>query len=164
MGRPAVNTALNNGFDADAGAAGSAKDAYNADSTPTDWAANYTPQFEINLGIIDALDTVCGNQAGYTIGGSYALLAGALTDDQLYLNTAGTSGTYLGVELLALGGQPAGTQQGGRRLSDVVLDTTYSLLAIGKPTGVSNGITSNNVSFLTAFPYVAPPNAVPDGG
>ena len=63
MGRPAINTALNHTFDTTA-AAGTAKDAYNADKNITGWQAAYTAQFAANLGIFDALDNVCGNSAG----------------------------------------------------------------------------------------------------
>ena len=156
MGRPAVNTALNHSFDSTA-AAGTAKDAYNVDTDPTKWATNYAAQFAGNLAIIDALDGTCGNQAAYakpTAATSYGTLAGALADDRLYLNTAGPTHTqYLAVELNALG--IAMTDQGGRTLSEVVMDTTYSALAAGALSGVSNGITMNDVAFSTTFPYQA---------
>jgi hypothetical protein len=159
MGRPAVNTALNHGFDGSA-AAGTAKDAYNADSDPTKWAANYAAQFAGNLAIIDALDGTCGNQIGYakpTSATSYSAIAGALADDRLYLNTAGpTHMQYLAVEANVLG--VTNTDQGGRTLSEVVMDTTYSVLAAGALTGVSNGITQNDVAFSATFPYEASPH------
>lgn len=67
MGRPAINTALNHGFDSTA-AAGPAKDAYNQASDPTTWLA-FVPQFMRNLAIIDALDSgVCGNGLCENIG------------------------------------------------------------------------------------------------
>ncbi len=162
MGRPAINTALNHAFDGTA-AAGTAKDAYNADSAPAGWAAAYTAQFEANLAIIDALDGTCGNQLGYTAStplaaSDYGLIGGALTNDVIYVNTAGATATqYLAVEANALG-VVVNTDQGGRKLNYVVLDTTYSALAIGALTGVSNGIITNNVAFSTTFPYEAAPN------
>jgi len=164
IGRPAVNTALNHGFDSTT-AAGTAKDAYNADGTPTGWKAAYTAQFEANLAIIDALDGVCGNQLGYASGGvdggtgaSYGLLAGALTDDELYVNTAGTTCTqYLAVEANALA-VAVNSDCGGRMPGYVVMDTTYSVLAIGALTGVKNGVEANNVAFPATFPYEAAPN------
>jgi len=164
IGRPAVNTALNHGFDGTS-AAGPAKDTYNEDSTPSGWKAAYAPQFEANLAIIDALDGVCGNQLGYASGGvdggtatSYSLLANTLTDDELYLNTAGATCTqYLAVEANALN-VLTNTDCGGRMLSYKVMDTTYSVLAIGALSGVTNGIAANNVPFLTTFPYEAAPN------
>ena len=61
MGRPAINTLLNHGFDPTA-AAGTAKDTYNADADPSNWVTAYTAEFTKNLGILDALDTgFCGN-------------------------------------------------------------------------------------------------------
>ncbi|MEP6863853.1 MAG: hypothetical protein ABJE66_24715 [Deltaproteobacteria bacterium] len=113
MARPAINTALNHGFDKTA-AAGTAKDAYNADGSPGGWTM-YVPEFAKNLAILDSLDTGltcvngtctvnaaatpgdgCGNQVEYngtlTGGGtptamSYFGLAGVLSDDELYLDT-----------------------------------------------------------------------------
>lgn len=61
MGRPAVNTVLNHGFDGTA-AAETAKEAYNQASTKTDWLTTANiGQFMANLGIVDVLDTFCGN-------------------------------------------------------------------------------------------------------
>lgn len=161
LGRPAANTALNNTFNPDAGAAGAEKDVYNADSNEAGWTAAYAPVFTPNLGIIDALDGVCGNQFGYTSTTGYAFLAGTLADDRLYLNTAGTTlNQYLAVEANAVG--TANTDQGGRALTYNVMDTSYTLLAEGampsNPVTITNGITVNNVSFLKTFPYEAAPN------
>lgn len=62
MGRAAVNTVLNHGFDGNAATAGPAKDAYNADTMASMWATTYAPEFMKNLAVIDALDTgYCGN-------------------------------------------------------------------------------------------------------
>ncbi len=62
IGRPAVNTLLNHGFDPTA-AAGSAKDAYNADTgSGSGWVAAWRGAFATSLGVVDALDTgFCGN-------------------------------------------------------------------------------------------------------
>ena len=59
LGRPAVNTVLNHGFDGTPGA-DTAKGAYNEQSAKSDWLTNI-PEFMGNLGIIDVLDTFCGN-------------------------------------------------------------------------------------------------------
>ncbi len=61
LGRPAVNTVLNHGFDGST-AADTAKQAYNEMSSKTDWLtmANAV-QFMGNLGIVDVLDTFCGS-------------------------------------------------------------------------------------------------------
>lgn len=117
MGRPAVNTALNHGFDPTA-AAGSAKQAYNEDEAVGTWPTTYAPAFMVNLPLIDVLDTGltcangtctmkvnstpgdgCGDQVlfnGSPTGSgsaastptSYQSLAGILADDQLYLDTS----------------------------------------------------------------------------
>jgi hypothetical protein len=62
MGRPAINTLLNHGFDPTA-AAGSAKNDYNADSNfGSAWQAKWAPTFAKTIGVLDALDTgICGN-------------------------------------------------------------------------------------------------------
>jgi hypothetical protein len=118
LGRPAINTVLNHGFDT---AGGASKDAYNQDGSPGGWGAAYTTLFAANLAIIDVLDTGltctggtpacvpngtatpgsgCGNQAFYNMlpggGGapamdSYVTLASVLTNDQLYLDTSVTA-------------------------------------------------------------------------
>jgi len=72
MGRPAINTALNNGFNPDATSAQAAKKAYNENSMPATWVS-FVPEFMKNLAIVDALDTgFCGNglcEVGETGGG-----------------------------------------------------------------------------------------------
>ena len=118
LGRPAINTVLNHGFDTGGGAS---KDAYNKDGSPGGWAAAYTTLFGSNLAIVDALDTGlacngmtpscvddntaipgagCGNQAFYNampggggnpVADSYSVLASVLTNDQLFLDTAVTA-------------------------------------------------------------------------
>lgn len=115
MGRPAINTALNHGFDPTA-AAGTAKKAYNEDESVGTWAASYAPAFMVNLPLIDVLDTGltctngtctpnaastpgdgCGDQVlfnmsptggGTPAANSYGALATILADDQLYLDTS----------------------------------------------------------------------------
>jgi hypothetical protein len=160
LGRPAINTVLNHGFDT---AGGAAKDAYNQDGSPGGWAAAYAATFAANLALIDTLDTGlscngvctpdatqiagagCGNQAFYNdmpggggapIATSYATLAGVLTDDQLYLDTKVTTAEltthagYLAVELSAFG-VVQNTVGGGRAPTMDVIDTSYTALAIG---------------------------------
>jgi hypothetical protein len=158
MGRPAINTALNHLFDANAATKGAAKDAYNADNSPANWAT-YVPQFKSNMAIIDSLDGVCGNQAGYGALGNpdYTTLATVLSADFLWVNTGSTTcTTYLGVELNALG--IANTDCGGRTPSENTIDETYSLLAVGAASGVSNGITAPASPPTATFPYFAAPH------
>jgi hypothetical protein len=48
----------------------------------------------------------------------------------------------------------------GRQLANDVIDAELNLLTKGAVTG--DGVNGNNVSFLGAFPYLAPPNALPE--
>jgi hypothetical protein len=62
IGRPAVNTLLNNGFNPNLGSAAAAKETYNKDATYANWVATWRGVFAQNLAVIDALDTgICGN-------------------------------------------------------------------------------------------------------
>ena len=161
MGRPAINTALNNTFAADANAAGTAKDNYNKAAVSA-WTSNAT-EFAKNLAILDSLDTNCGNQllAGTTAtAGRYNTLAGVLADDQLYVNTASsTCSQYLAVEANAVNVVP-NNDCGGRTLTYDVIDTSYSVLAAGALAGVGDDINSDSdgaIQSNTAFPFLAAP-------
>ena len=158
MGRPAVNTALTAPFQADTTKQGMTKDAYNADSVVSHWST-YVTEIEGNLAILDGLDTVCGNQAAFGALGNpgYTTLATILANDQLWVDTSqSTCTTYLGVELHALGA--TGPDCGGRTLTENTIDETYSLLAIGKPSGVTSGITTPASAPSSTFPYMAAPH------
>ncbi len=161
FGRPAINTAANNVFNTDAGAAGAAKDGYNADGVQSGWVAKYTGEAAKNLAIYDALDVNCGNQAfaGATaVAGRYNTLAGVLADDRQWLNTGSTTcSLYLGVEANATGAAP-NTDCGGRKLSYDVIDVTYTVVAIGisLPPPVGDGIAKVDAKTDgTTFPYLA---------
>lgn len=162
MGRPAINTALNNTFAADATAAGTAKDNYNK-AAQSSWAS-YTAEMAKNLAILDSLDTNCGNQllaGSVAIAGRYNTLAGVLADDQLYVNTASaTCGQYLAVEANAVNVAP-NNDCGGRTLTYDVIDTSYSVLAAGALSGVGDDIGSDsdgsNIQSNTTFPFLANP-------
>lgn len=167
MGRPAVNTALNHTFDPNDTAADTAKDGWNSNATPSGWPAAFTAEVSGNLAVYDGLDTVCGNQAaanpdaGATTNvQKYGALGAVLANDKLWLNTAGTTGNlYLAVELAATGIAPAAaTDRGGRTLPMDVVDITYSALAAGALTGVTDGIAADTTKTSgTTFPYLAPP-------
>ncbi len=160
MGRPAINTALNNPFNGDATARNAAKDAYNSDDDPSTWAATWSDDFQTSLAILDSLDRNCGNQLGAdgVEGDRYAFLAGVLVDDQLYVNTAsGTCGTYLGheaevLEIVEDGGC------GGRTPNDDVIARSYSVLAAGALSGVDDTITEDDAEHdASTFPFLAAP-------
>jgi Domain of unknown function (DUF4331) len=170
MGRPGVNTALTDPFDIVTGKTeDSVKDAYNAESDPTKWATEFQAYINTSLAILDSLDSTatvegCGNQLLYSATATgkakYDPLASVLVDDRLYLNTKVPAGgtlnctQYLGVEANAKG--VTNSDCGGRALTYDVIDTTYSVLAIGALTGVSDGIASDS-TFSTTFPFLAPP-------
>jgi hypothetical protein len=167
MGRAGVNTAVTNPFfresvDSEKEAHEEIVDAYNAASDPSQWTTLFPAEMAGNLAILDGLDRNCGNQllAGpAVVAGRYDALAGILADDQLYLNTAsGTCGQYLAVEANAVG--IANTDCGGRTPLEDSIDTTYSLLAAGALSGVTDGVPddADSTPSLTAFPYLDDPS------
>jgi Domain of unknown function (DUF4331) len=152
QGRSVVNTVLIHGFDADAAAKGTAKDAYNA-AAPATWTS-FKGEISKNLAILDSLDATCGNQllAGATVAaGRYDALAGVLADDRLYVNTAtGTCTQYFAVELGMAG------DCGGRAPTYDTIDVTLSAVAIGMPSGVTDGIGADDqTQSNTTFPFLA---------
>ncbi len=102
MGRPAINTALNQAFtDATptSGPGDAAKDAYNADKSVGTWRASYVSEFAQNLAILDVLDGglegngICeqgelvGNDDCSTLAGTAPLGCG----NQIAYSTTGTT-------------------------------------------------------------------------
>jgi hypothetical protein len=170
MGRGAINTALtaplNVFFLPDSGmiAEPAAKDLYNQASDPTMWTAQFQTAFAGSLAVYDGLDGTCGNQilaalpdAGGTNLSTYGTLAAVLTDDEIYVDTAVTTcQLYLAVELEAIKAVPAGTDCGGRTPLENIIDETYSALAVGATTGVTNGVTSKTggTANITTFPFL----------
>jgi len=168
MGRAGVNTATTAPFFRESVAAEQAAhdavlDEYNSASDPSKWVSLFGARIAGNIAILDSLDTVCGNQllAGPNpVAGRYDALADVLADDQLYVNTASsTCGQYLAVEGNAVG--ITNSDCGGRTPLEDTIDTTYSVLAIGKLTGVTDGVPKDadgNAS-ITVFPYLDVPNS-----
>jgi hypothetical protein len=160
QGRPAINTALNNTFAADATAAGTAKDNYNKAARDT-WPT-FSGEIAKNLAILDSLDANCGNQllAGASAtAGRYNTLAGVLADDQLYVNTASTTcNQYLAVEANAVNVVP-NNDCGGRRLGYDVIQTSYSVLAAGALTGVDDAVSADADGNIHSadFPFLGAP-------
>lgn len=161
MGRPAINTAANNTFEADANKAGLAKNAYNEASDMAQWAS-FGTEISRNLAILDSLDTVCGNQLvadpAKNDPSRYATLSGVLADDRLYVNMAGAAcTTYLAVEANAVG--VANMDCGGRTLAYDVIDASYTALATGKLDGsVGDDVPISASAEGTQFPYLATPH------
>jgi len=167
MGRAGVNTALTNPFFRESVPSEeqmheAIQDAYNAASRPKRWVSKFSAEIAANLAILDSLDTVCGNQllAGPSpVAGRYDTLAAVLADDQLYVNTSsGTCAQYLAVEANAVG--IANDDCGGRTPLEDTIHTTYSLLAAGALTGVTDGIPvdGDGTASLTDFPFLDRPN------
>lgn len=162
FGRPAINTALNHVFDTDMASQGAAKDDWNTNSDPKSWS-KYVPDIEKNLAILDSLDTVCGNQLladkNKNDATRYATLAATLADDRQWLNTDGKACTaYLAVEATATGLNPAAKDDcGGRGLDYDVIDASYSGLAVGALSGVTDGIATPAHAQGKTFPYLAAP-------
>jgi hypothetical protein len=180
MGRPAINTALNQSFNPVDASKNAGKDAYNAEGNQANWATlmvegkPITKEFAGNLAIIDALDGKCGNQllsggdsTGDAGAAEYAALAGVLVDDELYVDTSIGDCT-----LKMIGGQPVPNYLsvearflglpfvacGGRTPLDDVIDVSYTVLALGIAGRVSDGIdTDDHTASLTDFPFLADP-------
>lgn len=158
IGRPGVNTALTDPFDLDETGHGMVVDRYNS-AAQADWST-FTDRIKANLAILDGLDRNCGNQLlADAAAPRYSVLAGALADDRLYVNAAsGTCTTYLAVEANATGVVP-NDDCGGRTPPEDVIDETYSVLAAGTLSGVTDGVSADDeVHSTTDFPFLAAPN------
>lgn len=163
MGRAGINTAATAPFfresvEDEQQAHDEVSDEYNSASDPSEWVSLFGARIAGNIAILDSLDTVCGNQllAGASAtAGRYDALAGVLADDQLYVNTAsGTCQQYLAVEGNAVG--ISNNDCGGRTPLHDSIDVTYSVVAIGQLTGVTDGVPkdADGTASLTAFPYL----------
>ena len=158
-GRPAISTALIATFEADASKKDQTKDGYNA-AERAQWAG-YGSEIQKQLGVLDALDTTCGNQLLAGTGPErYTQLATVLANDQLVVDTSsGTCGVYLGVEAEAVGAVPEGQGGcGGRTPLDDVIERSYSVLSAGQLSGVDDTIESDGVAHdPNRFPWLAGP-------
>ena len=159
MGRAAITSALISPI-ADDATRGADRDAYNA-AGPADWG-NFTGNLTAHLAVYDSLDAACGNQfladASATDASRYAALAGALTDDRLYVNSAsGTCSQYFGVELDATATVP-NTDCGGRTPLYDVIDVTYTAVSNDLSVAVGDGVASDDTAHSqTEFPFLAAP-------
>jgi hypothetical protein len=172
MGRAAVNTALTNPFGLVTGqTSNQTKDLYNANTNPSTWKASFQAQIQTHLAILDGIDGVCGNQlaaATAVTSSRYSALAGVLADDQLYVRTNSTTcGLYLAAEADAVGLTTNNGDCGGRTPLEDSIKETYSLLVIGKPTGITDGLAVGASGFgaetdgtpsISAFPFLAGPH------
>jgi len=160
-GRVAVSTGLIHSFNPDAASKAAGKMSFNQ-ATPSSWQ-DHASEVAKNLAIMDGLDTVCGNQLlAAKEGGAdrYKTLASVLMDDQIYVDTSrGVCGQYLGLEAELVGALPEGKGGcGGRTLTDDVIETTYSVLAIGALSGLDDTLTSDGAAHSNKrFPFLAAP-------
>lgn len=202
MGRPAINTALNNAFTPTAmqTTIDAKKDEYNADTNYAAWQTTWGAEFAKNLAIIDVLDggingnglcetgetnalnptdcptanqvgagIGCGNQVMYTgpaSATSYAMLAGLLSNDVLYVDTSrGQCAFYLAIEFGVVTGL-GNTTCGGRAPAYDVIDFSYSALAMGIRGFSTDGnftpqfgdMVPPHTDYLSAFPYLGEPH------
>ncbi len=159
VGRAAISTATVDTFSGDGAMKNATKDAYNA-ASPGSWST-FAATIETSLAILDSLDASCGNQLAADLDPEdrYAGLAGVLADDQLYVNSAsGTCGVYLGLEAEIVGAlEPGEGGCGGRTPEDDIIERSYSVLAAGLLEGIDDTIEENDVSFSSAFPFLAAP-------
>jgi hypothetical protein len=177
MGRPAINTALDDTFVLAAGglstdaARGASEDAYNENAAENTWVSTHMPSAALQLAILDSLDDNCTNALLCADPSSntscYGAIATILTKDRLWVRSDGDNCTaaapadpdtegYLAVELAALG--IANADCGGRRPVDDVIKRTYSAVALGATTGFDDAITAPATLHPESFPYLAAPH------
>jgi hypothetical protein len=128
-----------------------------------DWP-KFAADFELDLGLYDGFDGVCGNQwladPKAEPPKRYAVLARLLADDRLWIDSKQTvCARYLSVELAELekAGSPS-TDCGGRTPNEDAVDVFRSLLVLGATSGVSDGVDQDDhVHSTTEFPFLAAP-------
>lgn len=139
-----------------------AKDDYNR-ATPAD-AARIAPSLTPGLALYDGYDGHCGD--GWLIDAKasplerYLPLAELLADDRLWVNAAsGDCRELMAVERAAVGGErDLAGDCGGRTPTYDAANAWRSILAGGKTTGISDGLTKDErVHSTEAFPFLAPP-------
>ncbi|HHH11380.1 MAG TPA: hypothetical protein ENK23_04830 [Sorangium sp.] len=156
IGRPAINTAVNDTFTADA-TRNASENAYNANGDSSTWAAQHTAGIAGALAILDALDETCGNQllsCDNGAAGCYDGLAGVLADDRLHIKADATAcTTYLAVEAKATGVLD-NSDCGGRKPDYDVIERSYSLLSGVGLDGVDDGVAASPAAKVELFPYL----------
>jgi hypothetical protein len=178
-GRAAISPLLIGVFETDVTQQKALEDAYSAAADPATWATsslatNLSIAGEIakNIAIYDAFDTAlttvarngCGNELGF----SYQQGASILSDDQIYVDTSGTtSTTYLAleIEIGSFGLNSHFFECGGRAPSYDVIDSTYSILSAGtfgfdSPMSplIHDGVSAHADVSDTEFPFLGPPH------
>jgi hypothetical protein len=159
MGRPLTENALLATLGPDQ-AADELKERFNA-TTPRA-GARFVHEIEKGLQLYDSFDGVCGNQllASAAPETRYRELASLLADDRLWVNAlASDCKQFFAVELAHAAGERAfASDCGGRTITQDAIDVYRSLLVMGKPTGVDDGVTGDDGEHsLTQFPFLAAP-------
>lgn len=158
MGRALTGNALLGTFDSEA-ASDLRKTQYNR--APKEQWNSFAADIAATLAIYDAFDGRCGNQwlaARHSrSAGRYEPLARLLADDRLWVNSASKScHRYLAVELERAGGP--NRDCGGRTPNYDAVDVFRSLLVMGKPEGVDDGVARDEREHSdAAFPFLAAP-------
>ena len=129
MGRPAINTVFNNtarGEGSGQPAPSVRRRAFDRDNV---------------IAVLNAIDNVLADERAAQLHGRRQIqgLANVLVPDELTVKL-GTSAGFLN----------------GRRLSDDVINTEFSVLTDGNIT--SDGVNANDRTFSASFPYLATPN------
>lgn len=175
-GRPLANIAFNQSFE-DVTDRNAALDAYNETSN-NDSVDEFSDVFANGLAMYDALqdeendvrgcaDNVITNRTSFSnssLGSStdsdrYELFAEILADDQIYINAdaSSTCTQYMAVELSKMG-FPYSNDCGGRKPQMDVVETTYSIIMSGELLGTDDGVTEDNVSPSSTFPFLRNPS------
>jgi len=143
------------------------KDDY-SEAARADWD-EFFEEIRTAIAIYDGLDAQCGNQilagagideANVDTPARYGALAGALTDDRLYLRAdSGACSQYFAVELAATGLIPAlGGDCGGRTPLYDTINVSYTALSNDLSIPVGDGIVrDDNLNHsIDLFPFLAP--------
>jgi hypothetical protein len=160
MGRPLTGNALLAPLAADE-VSDTLKDIYNI-AAPDEWP-RFIPDIAQTLGLYDSFDGECGNQLladrSAAPAQRYHALAAVLADDRLWVNSAsGSCAQFFAVELASLDRQAAlASDCGGRTPTQDAVDVYRSLLAMGRISGVGDGVDRDEADHSSAaFPFLAP--------
>ena len=159
-GRPAITAALISTFSPQGRA--TVRDAYNRSGQLN---PDFLETIEGSLGVLDALNNVCGDQLLANMAPEteprYRPLATVLLDDQLYVHSdrVGAPSIYLGLEAeMVLGADAISGGGGGRIPGYDVIERSYSVLAAGVLRGVDDGVAGDDETHdPDEFPFLAEP-------
>jgi hypothetical protein len=126
------------------------KEAYNR-ARPADGAA-FVADLAEGLALYDGFDGVCGNQWRVDRAPGYLGLARLLADDRLWIDARQTTCTqYLALERGVAG------DCGGRTPAEDACDVFRSLLVLGAPAGIDDGVATDDHAPTARFPFLAAP-------